>query len=346
MADDARRALITGITGQDGSYLVEWLLARGYEVHGMVRRSSSQGLDRLRHLAPAPPEARQRLLLHDGDMGDAGGLARLVLEVAPHEVYNLAAQSHVRVSFDQPTYTADVNAVGTLRLIEAIRGVQDTLGRQIRFYQASSSELFGRVAESPQTELTPFHPRSPYGVAKLYAHWITVNARESGWLHGSCGILFNHESPRRGEEFVTRKITRAVARISLGMQKKLALGNLEALRDWGFAGDFVEAMWWMLQQEVPDDYVVATGETHSVREFCEKAFARVGLDYLDFVEVDPRFFRPAEVDVLRGSPEKARRQLGWQPRMTFDELVATMVDADLDLARRELQQGISIAVGP
>ncbi len=339
MQTDTRRALITGITGQDGSYLTEWLLGRGYEVHGMVRRSSSPCLGRLAHLTPESLGVGGRVTLHAGDMGDAGGLARLVQEVAPHEVYNLAAQSHVGVSFDQPTYTADVNAVGALRLIEAIRGGQDAIGRQIRFYQASSSELFGRVSESPQTESTPFHPRSPYGVAKLYAHWITVNSRESGWLHGSCGILFNHESPRRGEAFVTRKITRAVARISLGLQKKLSLGNLDALRDWGYAPDYVEAMWLMLQQDDPDDYVIATGETRSVREFCEKAFGRLGLDYREFIECDPRLFRPAEVDLLCGSPTKARERLGWKPRMTFDGLVATMVDADLELARRESDCG-------
>jgi GDPmannose 4,6-dehydratase len=344
MHTDPRRALITGITGQDGSYLAEALLERGSEVHGMVRRSSSPGLDRLSHLAPDGPGGDRRLVLHAGDMGDAGGLARLVKSVAPDEIYNLAAQSHVRVSFDQPTYTADVNAVGTLRLIEAIRGAQEASGRQIRFYQASSSELFGRVSESPQSESTPFHPRSPYGVAKLYAHWITVNARESGWLHGSCGILFNHESPRRGEAFVTRKITRAAARISLGLEKKLPLGNLDAVRDWGYAGDYVEAMWLMLQQDVPDDYVIATGQTHSVREFCNRAFGRLGLDYRDFVEIDPRYLRPAEVDLLCGSPAKARERLGWQPRVSFDELVAMMVDADLERARHEVDRGNAFPV--
>ena len=340
-----RRALITGISGQDGSYLTEFLLERGYEVHGMARRSSSQGLDRLAHLPRQGGRGAGGLTIHLGDMGDAGGLSRLVQQVAPDEVYNLAAQSHVRVSFDQPTYTADVNAVGTLRLIEAIRGAQEALGRPIRFYQASTSEMFGRVAETPQTEETAFRPRSPYGVAKLYAHWITINARESHGLHASCGILFNHESPRRGETFVTRKITRAAARISLGLQQRLCLGNLEALRDWGFAGDYVEAMWLMVQRDTPDDYVIATGQTRSVREFCERAFARLGMDYRDHVEIDDRLLRPAEVDVLCGSPAKAHRQLGWRPRVSFEDLVSMMVDADLELARREAEAGDVAAAG-
>jgi GDPmannose 4,6-dehydratase len=330
-----KRALVTGITGQDGSYLAEFLLAKGYEVHGLVRRSSTFGTQRIEHLYRDIHEIDRPLVLHHGDMADGNGLARLIREVRPTEVYNLAAQSHVRVSFDQPTYTADVTAVGTLRLLEAIRDVQDAIGSQIRFYQASSSEMFGKVAETPQKETTPFHPRSPYGVAKLYGHWITVNYRESYGLHASCGILFNHESPRRGETFVTRKITRAATRIKLGLQKKLFLGNLDAQRDWGFAGDYVEAMWLMLQQEQPDDYVIATDETHSVREFCEKTFGRLGLDFREFIEIDPRYFRPAEVDLLLGDSGKARARLGWTPRVSFDDLVAMMVDADMDLARQE-----------
>jgi len=327
-----RRALVTGVTGQDGSYLAELLLEKGYEVHGLRRRSSTFGTQRIEHLIFG---TEPKVQLHYGDLSDGNGLVRLIREICPHEVYNLAAQSHVRVSFDQPAYTADVTAVGTLRLLEAIRDVQDDTGEQIRFYQASSSEMFGKVVETPQKETTPFYPRSPYGVAKVYAHWITVNYRESYGLHASCGILFNHESPRRGETFVTRKITRAAGRIKLGLQKKIYLGNLDARRDWGFAGDYVEAMWLMLQQEQPDDYVVSTDETYSVREFCEKAFARLDLDYRDFVEIDPRYFRPAEVDLLLGSSEKARVKLGWKPRVSFDELVEMMVDADLELARRE-----------
>ena len=335
MAEASKRALVTGITGQDGSYLAELLLAKGYEVHGLVRRSSTFGTQRIEHLYRDVHETDHPLTLHHGDMADGNGLARLIREIRPTEVYNLAAQSHVRVSFDQPAYTADVTAVGTLRLLEAIRDLQDASGEQIRFYQASSSEMYGKVVETPQLETTPFYPRSPYGVAKLYAHWITVNYRESYDIHGSCGILFNHESPRRGETFVTRKITRAAARIKLGLQDKLFLGNLDAKRDWGFAGDYVEAMWLMLQQDVPDDYVVSTDETHSVREFCEKTFGRLGLDYNDFVAIDPRYFRPAEVDLLLGSSEKARRQLDWEPRVSFDELVEMMVDADLELAEKE-----------
>jgi GDPmannose 4,6-dehydratase len=335
MAVSSKRALITGITGQDGSYLAELLLDKGYEVHGLVRRSSTFGTQRIEHLYRDIHEVHRPLTLHHGDMADGNGLARLIREIRPTEVYNLAAQSHVRVSFDQPTYTADVTAVGTLRLLEAIRDLQDAVGYQIRFYQASSSEMFGKVAETPQKETTPFHPRSPYGVAKVYAHWITVNYRESYGLHASCGILFNHESPRRGETFVTRKITRAATRIKLGLQDKLYLGNLDAQRDWGFAGDYVEAMWLMLQQDEPDDYVIATNETHSVREFCEKAFGRLGLDAREFIDIDPRYFRPAEVDLLLGDAGKAREKLGWTPRTSFDDLVAMMVDADLDLARRE-----------
>jgi len=331
-----RRALITGVTGQDGSYLAELLVSKGYAVHGLRRRSSTFGTGRIEHLIHGNDPCVE---LHYGDLSDASGLARLIRQIRPHEIYNLAAQSHVRVSFDQPAYTADVTAVGTLRILEALRDVQDDTGEQIRFYQASSSEMYGKVVETPQKETTPFYPRSPYGVAKVYGHWITVNYRESYDLHASCGILFNHESPRRGETFVTRKITRAAARIKLGMQDKLHLGNLDAKRDWGFAGDYVEAMWLMLQQPQADDYVVATNELHTVREFCELTFSRLGLDYLDFVEVDPRYFRPAEVDLLLGDATKANTTLGWTPRVSFQELVEMMVDGDLELARRERNAG-------
>lgn len=327
-----RRALITGVTGQDGSYLAEFLLAKGYEVHGLRRRSSTFGTQRIEHLIFGEPP---QLHLHYGDLSDGNGLMRLLREIRPHEVYNLAAQSHVRVSFDQPAYTADTTAVGALRLLEAIRDVQDETGEQIRFYQASSSEMYGKVVETPQKESTPFYPRSPYGVAKVYAHWITVNYRESYGMHASCGILFNHESPRRGETFVTRKITRAAGRIKCGLQKKLYLGNLDAQRDWGYAGDYVEAMWLMLQQDTPDDYVVATNELYSVRDFCEKTFSRLGLNYEDHVEIDPRYYRPAEVDLLLGDNTKARTQLGWEPRTSFEQLVDMMVESDLAAARQE-----------
>ena len=327
-----RRALITGITGQDGSYLAELLISKGYEVHGLRRRSSTFGTGRIEHLIFGE---QPQLHLHYGDLSDGNGLVRLLREIRPTEVYNLAAQSHVRVSFDQPAYTADVTAVGTLRLLEAIRDVQDDTGHQIRFYQASSSEMYGKVVETPQKETTPFYPRSPYGVAKVYAHWITVNYRESYGIHGSCGILFNHESPRRGETFVTRKITRAATRIKLGLQKTLHLGNLDAQRDWGFAGDYVEAMWLMLQQDEPDDYVIAMNELASVRDFCEKTFSRLDLDYRDFVEVDPRYYRPAEVDLLLGDSTKARTRLGWAPKTSLDQLVDMMVESDLELARQE-----------
>jgi GDPmannose 4,6-dehydratase len=310
------RALITGITGQDGSYLAELLLAKGYEVHGIIRRSSTFSTERIDHIYGD-------LHLHYGDVTDGGAIARLFGEIDPDEVYNLAAQSHVRVSFDQPAYTAQAVAVGALNVLEAARTIP-----ACRVYQASSSEMYG-TSLPPQSETTPFHPRSPYGVAKVYAHWITVNYRESYGLHASCGILFNHESPRRGETFVTRKITRAAARIKLGRQKTLYLGNLDAKRDWGYAGDYVEAMWLMLQQDEPDDYVIATGETHTVREFCELAFARVGLDYRDHVAIDPRYYRPAEVDLLLGDGGKAREKLGWSPRVSFSGLVHMMVDADL-----------------
>ncbi|HMN97272.1 MAG TPA: GDP-mannose 4,6-dehydratase [Phycisphaerales bacterium] len=326
---------MTGITGQDGSYLAELLLAKGYEVHGVVRRSASFNTGRIDHIYRDPHESGARLFLHYGDLTDAGSLQSILAKVDPHEVYNLGAQSHVRVSFDQPAYTVDVVATGTIKLLDSVRVQQDRAGRQIRFYQASSSEMYGLVQEVPQTERTPFYPRSPYGCAKVFGHWATINYRESYGMHASCGILFNHESPRRGETFVTRKITRAVGRISLGMQRKLYLGNLDALRDWGFAGDYVEAMWLMLRQERPDDYVIATGKMISVRDFCELAFGHLGLDYRDFVEIDPKYFRPAEVEQLLGDAEKARRALGWTPRTSVDELARMMVEHDLELARRE-----------
>jgi GDPmannose 4,6-dehydratase len=313
------RALITGITGQDGSYLAELLLSKGYEVHGIIRRSSSFSTGRIEHIF-------DRLHLHHGDLSDGSSVSRLMHVIQPTEVYNLAAQSHVRVSFEQPAYTADVTAVGTLRLLEAIRD----MSKPPRFYQASSSEMYGKVLETPQKESTPFYPRSPYGVAKVYAHWITVNYRESYGLHASCGILFNHESPRRGETFVTRKICRAAARIAAGRQTELVLGNLDAKRDWGYAGDYVQAMWLMLQQEQPDDYVVSTGETHSVREWCRWAFERVGItDYERFVRVDSRYCRPAEVDLLQGDSSKARQKLGWTPSVSPRELCEMMVDCEL-----------------
>jgi GDPmannose 4,6-dehydratase len=326
-----KKALITGITGQDGSYLAELLLGKGYEVHGVVRRSSSFTTARLEHLYHDPHQQGVRLLLHYGDLTDSAGLRQILTLAAPDEVYNLGAQSHVRVSFDQPVYTVQTDAVGTLRLLEAIR---DT-NIKTRFYQASSSEMFGKVAETPQKETTPFYPRSPYGCAKLFSYWQTVNYRESYAMHASNGILFNHESPRRGETFVTRKITRAAARIKEGLQDKLFLGNMDAKRDWGFAGDYVEAMWMMLQQDQPDDYVVATGQTHSVREFVEEVFGMLGLDWQKYVEVDPRYFRPAEVDLLLGDATKARQKLGWQPRVTFKALAKMMAEHDWALAREE-----------
>ena len=330
-----KRALITGISGQDGSYLTELLLSKGYDVHGVIRRSSSFNTGRIDHLYQDPHVTKQRLHLHYGDLTDANGLARLMQEVQPHEVYNLAAQSHVRVSFDQPVYTTDVDATGVLKLLEAVRTSQEQSGEAVRFYQASSSEMFGKVQEVPQRETTPFWPRSPYGCAKLFAHWITVNYRESYGMHASCGILFNHESPRRGETLVTRKITRAVGRIKLGMQDKVFLGNIDAMRDWGYAGDYVEAMWRMLQQPQASDYVIATGNMISVRSFCELAFGHVGLDYRDFVEIDPRYFRPAEVEQLLGDMTKAGNVLGWKPTTTVEQLAAMMVEHDLELARRE-----------
>ncbi|MCP5523570.1 MAG: GDP-mannose 4,6-dehydratase [Verrucomicrobiales bacterium] len=326
---DVRKALITGITGQDGSYLAELLLAKGYEVHGIIRRASTFNTGRLDDIYADPHESGVRLHLHHGDLSDASALARLVAMIQPDEVYNLAAQSHVRVSFDSAEYTTDIVATGTVRLLEAIREV----GIRPRFYQASSSEMFGQARETPQTESTPFHPRSPYGCAKVHAYWITVNYRESYGLFASNGILFNHESPRRGETFVTRKITRAAAHIQAGLQDKLFLGNLEARRDWGYAKEYVEAMWLMLQQDAPDDYVIATGETHSVREFLEVAFRHVGLDWQKHVELDPRYLRPAEVDLLVGDASKAKERLGWEARTGFAELARLMVDADIALLR-------------
>jgi GDPmannose 4,6-dehydratase len=314
-----KTAVITGITGQDGSYLAEFLLEKGYSVHGLVRRSSSFNTWRIDHI-------RERLVLHYGDLVDQNSLVRTLQMVGPDEVYNLAAQSHVKVSFEMPEYTTDVTAMGVLRVLDAVR----ELGLKTRVYQAGSSEMFGLVQENPQTEKTPFHPRSPYGVAKVFGHWTAVNYRESYGIHVSNGILFNHESPRRGENFVTRKITLGLAAIKKGKAKELHLGNLEAKRDWGFAKDYVEAMWMMLQQATPDDYVVATSETHSVKDFLEEAFSYAGLDWRKHVVVDPRFFRPAEVDLLLGDPTKIRKKLGWEPRVTFKELVRLMVDADLD----------------
>lgn len=330
-----KRALMTGITGQDGSYLAELLLKKGYEVHGIIRRSSTFNTDRIQHVYQDPHIPGKQLILHYGDLCDANNLAKLIREIDPHEVYNLGAQSHVRVSFDMPIYTGETVAMGAAKILEAVRDQQQQTGHEIRYYQASSSEMFGKVHEVPQTETTSFYPRSPYGAAKVYAHWLTVNYRESYELHASCGILFNHESPRRGETFVTRKITRAVGRIKLGLQKKLYLGNLDAQRDWGFAGDYVEAMWLMLQQEQPEDYVIATGKMISVRRFCELCFGEVGLDYNDYVAIDPRYFRPAEVEQLLGDSSKAQTQLGWKPETSVEELARMMVEHDLELASRE-----------
>ena len=335
MATTDDRALITGITGQDGSYLAELLLSKGYEVHGIIRRSASFNTQRLDEIYQDPHERGARLFLHYGDLTDANSLSAILRKVDPTEVYNLGAQSHVRVSFDNPIYTADTVGLGALKLLEAIRNQQDQSGNSVRYYQAGSSEMFGKVAETPQKETTPFHPRSPYGCAKVFAHWATINYRESYDLHASCGILFNHESPRRGETFVTRKITRAVGRIKLGLQDSLYLGNLDAQRDWGYAGDFVEAMWLMLQQDEPDDYCIATGETISVRTFCEMAFEQVGLVSDEYIQIDPRYFRPAEVDRLLGDPSKAREKLGWEPRTDVRELCRMMVEHDLELAQRE-----------
>ncbi len=335
MVTTGRRAFITGITGQDGSYLAQLLLVKGYEVHGLIRRSSSFNTQRLEAIYQDPHEAGARLFLHYGDLADANSMSAIIRTIKPTEVYNIGAQSHVRVSFDMPIYTTEVDAVGAIKLLEAVRDYQQQSGYQIRYYQASSSEMFGKVQEVPQTETTPFYPRSPYGCAKVFAHWATINYREAYGLHASCGILFNHESPRRGETFVTRKITRAVGRIKHGLQEKVYLGNLDAERDWGFAGDYVEAMWLMLQQDEPDDYVVATGRTMSVREFAEAAFGVAGLDFAAHVEIDARYFRPAEVDQLLGDPSKARRVLGWEPRTSVDELIKMMVAADVEIAGRE-----------
>jgi GDPmannose 4,6-dehydratase len=326
-----KRALITGITGQDGSFLTELLLDKGYEVYGIIRRSSSFNTDRIDHLYQDPHEPGTRLRLVYGDLNDSSSLNTLIRQIRPDEIYNLGAQSHVRVSFDVPEYTGEVTGMGAVRLLEAIREA----GISPKFYQASSSELYGKVVETPQTERTPFYPRSPYACAKAYAYWITVNYRESYGMFACNGILFNHESERRGETFVSRKITRAASRIKLGLQQKLYMGNLDARRDWGYARDYVEAMWLMMQAEEPDDYVIATGETHSVREFLEEAFGLLDLDWREHVEIDPRYFRPAEVDLLLGDPTKARTILGWEPRVSFRELVRIMVDSDMRLAERE-----------
>ena len=327
-----KKALITGITGQDGSYLAELLLEKGYEVHGIIRRASSFNTERIDHLYQDPHINGTRLFLHYGDVTDSSQISSLLYDVQPEEIYHLAAQSHVRVSFDTPEYTGDVTALGTVRILEAMRKV----GLQgARFYQASSSEMFGKVQEVPQTENTPFYPRSPYGCAKMYAYWLTINYRDSYKMHATNGILFNHESPRRGETFVTRKITRAATRIKLGLQDKLYLGNLSAERDWGYAPDYVEAMWMMMQADEGDDYVVATNETHSVKQFVEETFGLLDLDFEEYVDYDKRYERPAEVDLLIGDPAKAKKQLGWEPKVKFKELVRIMVESDLNLARRE-----------
>jgi GDPmannose 4,6-dehydratase len=339
-------ALITGITGQDGSYLSSLLLSKGYHVHGILRRSSTFNTDRIDHLYRDPHDPEARLFLHYGDLTDGGSLRRILNRVQPDEVYNLGAQSHVKVSFEQPEFTADVVAAGALRLLEAVRDYISESGRPVRLYQAGSSEMFGS-AQPPQNESTSFHPRSPYGASKVAAHWYCVNYREAYGMFVVNGILFNHESPVRGETFVTRKITRALGRIRVGLQKKLYLGNLEAKRDWGFAGDYVEAMWMMLQESSPDDYVVATGESYSVRDFLEESFGRSGLDWREYVEMDPRYMRPAEVDYLLGDSSKARRILGWKPKVSFQGLVGMMVDHDLEQARQErtlVDAGHSIAL--
>jgi GDPmannose 4,6-dehydratase len=334
-----KKALITGITGQDGSYLAELLLSKNYDVYGIIRRSSSFNTGRIDDIYQDPHVEDARLHLIYGDLNDASSLNKILRNVRPDEIYNLGAQSHVRASFDVPEYTAEVTGIGTLRLLEAIRESEITP----RFYQASSSELYGKVQEVPQKETTPFYPRSPYAVAKLYSYWITVNYRESYNMFACNGVLFNHESPRRGETFVTRKITRAATRIKMGLQEKLFMGNIDAMRDWGYAAEYVEAMWMMLQADKPGDYVVATGETHSVREFLEETFSHLGLDWKKYVEIDPRYFRPAEVDLLIGDPTKIKQTLGWQPKTTFKQLVQMMVDADLKLAKME-KAGAQIAV--
>ncbi len=326
------KALITGITGQDGSYLAELLLAKGYDVYGIIRRSSSFNTDRIDRIYQDPHMADVRLHLVYGDLNDASSMNRILRTIQPDEIYNLGAQSHVRVSFDIPEYTAEITGLGTVRLLEAIR----ESGLMPKFYQASSSEMFGKAQEVPQRETTPFYPRSPYGAAKLYAYWITVNYREAYNLFACNGLLFNHESPRRGETFVTRKITKAAARIKLGLQQELFLGNLEARRDWGFAGDYVEAMWLMLQQDQPDDYVIATGETHTVREFLDVAFGHLDLDWRGHVRIDPRYYRPTEVDLLIGDASKAKQRLGWSPKIGFRDLAVMMVEADLAMERVKL----------
>jgi GDPmannose 4,6-dehydratase len=337
-----KKAFVTGITGQDGSYLAEFLLGKGYEVHGLIRRSSSFNTGRIDHIYQDPHKQSARLFLHFGDLSDATNLNRLLKTIRPDEIYHLGAQSHVRVSFEMPEYTADVTGTGTVRILDAILDSEV----QTRFYQASSSEMFGKVQELPQRETTPFHPRSPYGCAKVFSYWLTVNYREAYNLYATNGILFNHESPRRGETFVTRKITRAVARILAGKQKDVYLGNLEAKRDWGYAKDYVEAMWLMLQQPTPDDYVIATGKSHSVREFCELAFGSVALDYRDFVKVDPKYYRPAEVDVLVGDASKARTKLGWTPTITFEELVHLMLISDLQAEGIDFEKVMKICALP
>ena len=330
-----KKAIITGITGQDGSYLSELLLRKGYEVHGIVRRASSFNTERIDHLYRDSHQTEVKLLLHYGDLSDASNIRKVIEAIQPDEFYNLGAQSHVRVSFDQPEYTADIVGLGALRVLEAIRDYQEHSGNKVHFYQAGSSEMFGQVVETPQKETTPFYPRSPYSCAKLYAHWQTVNYRESYDMFAVNGILFNHESPRRGETFVTRKITRAATRIKLGLQEKLFLGNLDAKRDWGFAGDYVKAMWMMLQQDNPEDYLIATGEAYSVKEFLESVFSKLDLNWQDYVEIDSRYFRPTEVELLLGDSSKARNALGWAPETSFEELVQMMVDADMKLAKKE-----------
>jgi GDPmannose 4,6-dehydratase len=327
-----KKALITGITGQDGSYLAELLLSKGYEVHGLIRRASSFNTERLEPIYKDPHRTDTRLFLHHGDLANSVAVFTLIAKTEPDEIYNLGAQSHVRVSFDIPEYTGDVTGVGTARILEAMRHAAP----KARFYQASSSEMFGLVRETPQRETTPFYPRSPYGAAKVYSHWMTVNYRESYGIHASNGILFNHESPRRGETFVTRKITRAAARIKAGLQEKLYLGNLDAKRDWGYAPEYVEAMWLMLQQENPDDYVIATGETHSIREFLDLSFGHAGLEWKKYVEIDPHYYRPTEVDLLIGDATKAKKKLGWAPKTKFPELVRIMTEADIALLAHEL----------
>jgi GDPmannose 4,6-dehydratase len=326
-----KKALITGITGQDGAYLAEFLIGKGYIVHGIIRRASSFNTQRIDHLYRDPHNPDARLFLHYGDLTDGTVMRRILEKVQPDEVYNLGAQSHVKVSFEEPEYTADVVAMGTFRLLEAIRDYRDRTAHDVRYYQAGSSEMFGKVAETPQSESTPFYPRSPYAVSKVAGYWITVNYREAYGLFAANGILFNHESPQRGETFVTRKITRAATRIKLGLQEKLYLGNLDAKRDWGYAGDYVEAMWLMLQHDVPSDYVVATGETRSVREFVEKVFGELGLNWDRYVVIDPRYFRPTEVEFLLGDPARIKAELGWSPRVNFEGLVKMMIEH----ARRE-----------